>query len=55
MGFRKIAPHIGAVCVAADARIGRRAEVHMGKAGVCKQAPLQKLRRAAVALRAIEM
>ena len=39
-----VAPHIGAVCVAADARIGRWGGVRQDKAGVCKQTPLQKQR-----------
>ena len=32
----------GGLCVAADARIGRRVDVRVGKAGVCKQTPLRK-------------
>ncbi len=42
-----VAAHIGSVCVAADARIGRRAGVRVGKAGVCKQTPLRKQRQRA--------
>ena len=37
-----VAPCIDGLCVAADARIGRRAGLHAAKAGVCKQTPLRK-------------